>query len=160
MYTKTTTDLLANVPRRSKLRPLSIASITLLQLINSPVLDTLLNGGDIDLGKSLDLLIYLFIHTQDEQKVIDLCLNYAEDPTKLKSEVMLWSVGLSDEDFAKLVADIILEKDSIKNNQFEIDAEAETEEAGKKKSLIKRLFRCLFGWLLTLLRTPAGKKEQ
>ena len=160
MYTRPTTDILQNVPRRSKLRPLSIASITLLQLINSPVLDTLLNGGDIDLSKSLDLLTYLYIHTIAEDKAIELCLDYNNNPQRLKSEVLLWAVSLSDEDFAQLVADLILEKDSIQNSQFEIvnDPEADGEKS-KKKSITKRICRYLFGLWHTLLKTRAGKKS-
>lgn len=160
MYTRPTTDILQNVPRRSKLRPLSIASITLLQLINSPVLDTLLNGGDIDLSKSLDLLTYLYIHTIEENKAIDLCLAYNNDPQRLKSEVLLWAVSLSDEDFAQLVADLILDKDSIQNAQFEIvnDPEADGEKT-KKKSLTKRICQFLLGWLPMLLKIRAGKNR-
>lgn len=160
MYTRQTTDILQNVPRRSKLRPLSIASITLLQLINSPVLDTLLNGGDIDLSKSLDLLTYLYLHTAPEDKAISLCLAYNNDPQRLKSEVLLWAVSLTDDDFAQLVADLILDKDSITNSQFEIvnDPEEDTGKT-KKKSLTKRICQFLLGWLPMWRKTRAGKKS-
>lgn len=160
MYTRQTTDILQNVPKRSKLRPLSIASITLLQLINSPVLDTLLNGGDIDLSKSLDLLTYLYLHTVAEDKAIDLCLAYNNDPQRLKNEVLLWAVSLSDEDFAQLVADLILDKDSISNSQFEIVNEPE-EDTGKtkKKSLMRRICQFLCGLLPMLRKTQAGRKS-
>lgn len=160
MYTRPTTDLLQNVPRRSNLRPLSIASITLLQLINSPVLDTLLNGGDIDLSKSLDLLTYLYLHTVEEDKAIELCLAYAENPNLLKNAVLVWAVTLSDDDFARLVADLILDKDSISNSQFEIVNEPDEEgEKGKKKSLIKRICRFLFGWWRMSRKTQGGRSK-
>lgn len=160
MYTRPTTDLLQNVPRRSNLRPLSIASITLLQLINSPVLDTLLNGGDIDLSKSLDLLTYLYLHTVEEEKAIELCLAHNTDPQRLKSEVLLWAVTLTDNDFAQLVADLILDKDSISNSQFEIVNEPDEEgEKGKKKSLIKRIYRFLFGWWRMWRKTQGGRSK-
>lgn len=159
MYTRPTTDILQNVPKRSKLRPLSIASITLLQLINSPVLDTLLNGGDIDLSKSLDLLTYLYLHTVAEDKAISLCLDYNTNPQRLKSEVLLWAVSLSDEDFAQLVADLILDKDTIANSQFEIVNEPEDGEKSKKKSITKRICRFLLGWSRMLQKTLGGRKK-
>lgn len=161
MYNRDTTNALQNVPRRSNLRPLSIASITLLQLINSPVLDTLLNGGDIDLSKSLDLLTYLYLHTVAEDKAIELCLAYNTDPNRLKSDVLLWAVTLSDNDFAQLVADLILDKDSISNNQFEIvnPPEEETAEKSKKKSLMKRICQSLCGLWHTLRKIRDGRNK-
>ena len=101
------------------------------------------------------------MHTVAEDKAIELCLAYAENPNLLKNAVLLWAVTLSDDDFARLVADLILEKDSIQNSQFEIDNEPEEEaDKGKKKSVIKRIYQSLSGLWRMLQKILGGKKSQ
>ena len=101
------------------------------------------------------------MHTVAEDKAIELCLAYAENPNLLKNAVLLWAVTLSDDDFARLVADLIIDKDSVQNSQFEIDNEPEEEaDKSKKKSVIKRIYQSLSGLLRTLQKTLGGKKRQ
>lgn len=99
VYTREQTDLLANIPndqRKSGLRPLSVASITMMTMIDNKVMDVIINGGEIPTDRTLDLLVYLWVHTAPLDDVVDAVLRYHDTPDVLKTKVLLWSATLDE----------------------------------------------------------------
>lgn len=162
VYNREQTDLLSNIPddqRKTGLRPLSIASITLMTMIDNKVMDVIINGGEIPTDKTLDLLVYLWVHVAPLDVVVDAVLKYHDTPDVLKTKVLMWSATLTEQMFSDLIRDLVLDKETIENNQFEIVPDDDPKGV-KKKSLIRRVLDSLFGWLPIWQRTQDGVQKQ
>lgn len=112
----------------SGIKPVSMGSIALLQLIDNPMAKVILSGEEIPVTDTVSMLQFVYIHTHELEEVAPLCLQYKKNPDALMMKVLEWGITFDTDKMIEYFADIMRDKDNIKN------AKTEVVKSGKKKA--------------------------
>lgn len=99
----------------SGVRPVSMGSIALLQLIDNPIGTALLRGEDIPFENSMAMLQFAYIHTHNLEDLTHDVLKFKAEPEALFNKVVQWGVEISPNDMLNIYVDIMRDRDNIKN---------------------------------------------
>lgn len=115
----------------SGVKPVSMGSIALLQLIENPMARVILSGEDIPVSDTISMLQFVYIHTHELSEVAPLCLRYKSDPEELMMKVLEWAMTFDTNKMIEYFTDIMRDRDNVKN------AKTETIKSNKKTSKSK-----------------------
>lgn len=104
----------------SGIRPVSMASVAMCQMIGNDTINQVLANKEIDFNNVQQLLEFIWLHAADPELVSACVVHYKEHPEYLKQEVLLWSMQFDSTQFLSFVKDIIKDKQNIANAKTEI----------------------------------------
>lgn len=104
----------------SGIRPVSMASVAMCQMIGNDTINQVLANKEIDFDNVQQLLEFIWLHAADPELVSACVVHYKEHPEYLKQEVLLWSMQFDSTQFLSFVKDIIKDKQNIANAKTEI----------------------------------------
>lgn len=104
----------------SGIKPVSMGSIALLQLVNNPIGDIILNGGEIPVNDIMTILQFVYIHTHELKETARLCINYKNEPEPFNMAVLEYGMELSTDKLIDIFKDITRDRDNIRNSKTEI----------------------------------------
>lgn len=113
---------------QSGIRPVSMASVAMCQMINNDIVTQVLNNKDVDITDAQKLIEFMWLHAADPELVSYCVVNYKEHPEILTQEALIWSMQYNAEDFLAYVKDIVKDKQNIANSKNEM-----IPEPGHKK---------------------------
>lgn len=99
----------------SGVRPVSMGSIALLQLINNPVGTAILSGKDIPVDNCEAMLQFAYIHTHDIKEITPMILRFKSEPEAFLTKVIEWGMNVTPDDMLSIYLDIMRDRDNIKN---------------------------------------------
>lgn len=114
----------------SGIRPVSIGSIALLQMIENPLAKVMITGGEIPVEDSVAMLQFCYIHFAPLEEVTKQVIRYKAEPELFLNACLNWGMTMTTDKLVECVADIMRDRDNIKNAKTK---PAETNE-GKNKS--------------------------
>lgn len=104
----------------SGIRRVSMGSIALLQMIDNPLLDVVLNGGTIPYNQTLQVLQFIWLHTVDSNLAARAALRYSSNPDYMNEQVLAWAVSISPDKMLEYIQDIIRDQDNINNSKSKV----------------------------------------
>lgn len=128
---RTETQLESALPfntNKTGIRPVSMATISMCQIINNPIINTVLNNEEIDVTQTAQLLEFIWLHAAPEEVVAYCIVRYDSQPEMLKEEVLMWSMHITPEDMLAYIQDIVKDKQHINNAKSKV-----IPEKGKKQ---------------------------
>ena len=109
-------------------RPLSMASIAMCQIIDNSVVNAILNNKEIDVSNTTELLEFLWLHCAPEEVVAACVVRYGSQPELLREEVLMWGMHLTPDTMLEFIRAITRDKQNIANAKSEL-----IPETGKKQ---------------------------
>lgn len=104
----------------STIRPVSMASVAMCQMIGNSVIGQVLNNQELDLSNAPELIEFIWLHVADPELVSACVVNYKEHPEYLKQEALIWSMQFNSEQFLAFIKDVVKDKQNIANSKSEI----------------------------------------
>lgn len=120
----------------SGIRRVSMGSIALLKLIESPLLDIVLNGGSIPYDKTLEILQFIWLHKVDTSLAARAAIKYKANPDYLNEQVLAWAASVSPELMLSFINDILLDQDNISNSKSKVIPDKNAKERKNQPSQI------------------------
>lgn len=99
----------------SGIRQVSIGSIALLQLLNNPFANVMLNGGDLPINDVLSMLQFVYLHTQPQDTVTKEVLQSKVNPDAFNEKVLNFGVTINMDEIVNYIHDIMRDRDNINN---------------------------------------------
>lgn len=112
----------------SGIRPISMASVAMCQIINNKVIDTVLNNSEIDFSNLTEIMEFVWLHAAPEDVVAACVVRYGSAPELLREEVLMWAMNVTPEHMLTYVKDIIKDKQNVNNAKTKV-----IPEPGKKQ---------------------------
>lgn len=106
---------LPNNATLSGIRQVSIGSIALLQLLNNPFANVMLNGGDLPINDVLSMLQFVYLHTQPQDTVTKEVLQSKVNPDAFNEKVLNFGATISMDEIIHYIHDIMRDRDNINN---------------------------------------------
>lgn len=104
----------------SGMRPLSISTIAMCQILHLGIIDAILNNVDIDYKNVDELIKFLWLHCEDEKKVAHYVSNYRLHPEWLEQEVLRWGMSVDIGTLDMFINDAERDKDNINNAKSQV----------------------------------------
>ena len=118
---------------RSGIRQVSMGSIALLQLVENPLLNIVLNGGSIPYDRTMEILQFLWLHIVDESLAARAALRYKANPEYMNEQVLAWAVNLSPDQMLAYIDDILRDQSNINNAKSKVIPEGNTTKKRKNQ---------------------------
>ena len=122
------------------IRPISMASVAMCQIIDNKIVDTILNNGEIDFGNVTEIMEFIWLHAAPEEVVAACVVRYGSNPELLREEVLMWGMHITPDDMLAFIKDIVKDKQNINNSKTKV-----IPEAGKKQRKNSRSQVCSNG---------------
>lgn len=122
------------------IRPISMASVAMCQIIENKIVDTVLNNGEIDFNHVTELMEFVWLHAAPEEVVAACVVRYGSNPEILREEVLMWGMHITPDDMLGYIKDIVKDKQNISNSKSKV-----IPEAGKKQRKNSRSQVCSNG---------------
>lgn len=122
------------------IRPISMASVAMCQIIENKIVDTVLNNGEIDFNNVTELMEFVWLHAAPEEVVAACVVRYGSNPEILREEVLMWGMHITPDDMLGYIKDIVKDKQNISNSKSKV-----IPEAGKKQRKNSRSQVCSNG---------------
>lgn len=124
----------------TQIRPVSMASVAMCQIIDNKIIDVVLNNGELNLMNTTEILEFIWLHAAPEDVVAYCVVRYGSQPELLREEVLMWSMNLTPEDMLNYIKDITKDKQNINNSKSKV-----IPEKGKKQRKNSRSQECSNG---------------
>ena len=110
------------------IRPISMASVAMCQIIENKIVDTVLNNGEIDFNNVTEIMEFVWLHAAPEEVVAACVVRYGSNPEILREEVLMWGMHITPDDMLAYIKDIVKDKQNISNSKSKV-----IPEPGKKQ---------------------------
>ena len=104
----------------SSMRPLSISTIAMCQMLNLGILDSILNNKEIDYSNMNELIKFLWLHCAPEEEVCHYVSNYRLHPEWLEQEALKWGMNVDISALENLMYDTQRDRDNINNAKSQV----------------------------------------
>lgn len=120
MNNRIQTFLNAGIPNDTTLsgiRKVSIGSISLLQMIGNPFSVVMLTGGDLPLNDPTAVLQFIYIHSENLEKVTNEIMRFKIEPEVFTKSCLEFGMRIDTDKLVEIMHDIMNDRDNITNAQ-------------------------------------------
>lgn len=111
-----------------EIRPISMSTIAMAQMIGNKTLNAVLNNQEINTADMNDFLTFVWMHVAAPEVVTYVVTKYKTEPEMLTQEVLLFGMSLTPQKTLELLRSINGDKQNIANSQTDV-----IPEKGAKK---------------------------
>ena len=118
MNNRETTFFNSSIPNNetvSGIRPVSIGSIALLQMLNNQFAGVMLNGDELPINNILAMLEFVYIHTNDQSEVAREIMKSRPNPESFTEKIINYGLNIDLDELVIFIRDIMRDKDNINN---------------------------------------------
>lgn len=101
----------------SGIKPVSIGSIALLQMLNNPFAGVMLNGDELPIQNVIAMLEFIYIHTHEQNEVAKEIMRSRSDPDSFTEKIIQFGMNINLDELVIYIRDIMRDKDNIGNSK-------------------------------------------